>query len=290
MSQFVGFNRKSLVAVLALSACTAALAQRQQGRPRLVLEALDLDHDGSLSKQEIQAAPASLHALDRDQDGQLSLEELTPRRDDAGANPAQLVTQLMQFDKNADGVLTPDELPERMQSLFARADTNKDGKLTPDEIRQSAARTSAPRGRPSDPAETIDLLHLDPVVDALDIDHNGVISAEEIRTASLHLLVLDKNHDGILSADEMIVRQQSPAQRVAHILREFDTNEDGKLSLEEVPDGMRGRFADADKNKDGFLDASELQQMFASMPANGPRHDRDNNVAPATQPSKGQPD
>ena len=53
------------------------------------------------------------------------------------------------------------------------------------------------------------------------------------------------------------------------MLSEFDTNKDGKLSRDEVPDGLRARFADADKNGDGFLDASELQLMFAAMPPGG---------------------
>ncbi len=280
-------SRNSLLLVLALSTCAIAHAQRPQERPRVVLEALDLDHDGTLSAQEIQSAPASLRSLDRDEDGQLSLEELEPRREDAGASPDQMATQLMHFDKNGDGVLTPDELPERMQSLFARADANKDGKLTPDEIRQSATRTSGPRGRPSDSGEAVSMMHLDSVVDVLDPDKNGTISAEEISASSTHLLLLDKNHDGTITADEMPMRQQSPAQRAAHVLGEFDTNQDGKLSREEVPDGMRARFADADKNGDGLLDSAELQQMFATMPAEGPRRNRDSNANPATQQPKG---
>ncbi len=281
-------SRNSFLLALALSACTATHAQRPQERPRVILEALDLDHDGNLSPQEIQAASTSLHSLDRDGDGQLSLDELSPRRTDAGASPDQLATQLMHFDKNGDGVLTPDELPERMQSLFTRTDANKDGKLTADEIRQSAAKTAGPRGRELNSEEAVNMMHLDPIADALDADHNGPISAEEISTASAHLLLLDKNHDGTIAADEIPMRQQSPAQRVAHMLGEFDTNQDGKLSREEVPDGMRDRFADADKNNDGFLDSNELQQMFATMPAGGgPRRNRDANADPNTQQPKG---
>ena len=281
------FSRYSVVLALTFSACTMTHAQRSQERPRLVLDALDLDHDGNLSPQEIQTAPSALRTLDRDGDGQLSLYELTPRRQDAGVSPDQMVTQLMRFDKNGDGVLTADELPERMQSLFARADTNKDGKLTPNEIRQSAAKTAGPRGRPTDAGEAINMVHLDPIVDVRDADHDGAISAEEISAASTHLLLLDKSHDGVISADEMRVRQQSPAQRAAHMLKEFDTNQDGKLNRDEVPDGMRTRFAEADKNGDGFLDSSELEQMFATIPAGGPRPNHDNNATPDAQQPKG---
>jgi hypothetical protein len=112
------FFRNSILLAFALSACVTAYAQRGQQRPRIVLEALDLDHDGGLLAIEIQAAPSSLRALDKDGDGEISMEEMTPRRQDAGADPELLVKQLMQFDKNGDGYLTQDELPERMQGLL----------------------------------------------------------------------------------------------------------------------------------------------------------------------------
>ncbi len=253
----------------ALSTALTAYAQGgPQQRPRLVLQALDRNHDGTLSLDEIQAAPKSLLTLDTNGDGQINfVDELTPRRQDAGVNPDQMVEQLMKFDRNGDGVLTPDELPERIQALFTRADVNKDGKLTPDEIRQSFAKTSGPRGR--DAGDVARMLRLDPLVDALDADHDGILSAAEIQQSSTLLLTLDKNHDGSITPDEMPMRQQSPAERAAHMLSEFDTNKDGKLSREEVPDGMRARFDAADKNNDGFLDANELQQMFATMPPGG---------------------
>jgi hypothetical protein len=60
----------------------------------------------------------------------------------------------MSFDKNKDGKVTKDELPERMQNLIARGDSNKDGALDSAEIKSLAtdlARDGAfgpgPRGR-----------------------------------------------------------------------------------------------------------------------------------------------
>jgi hypothetical protein len=57
-----------------------------------------------------------------------------------------LVERLMSYDKNGDGKITKDELPERMHSLIEQGDRNGDGALDRDEIRRLAER-----GRPGGP-------------------------------------------------------------------------------------------------------------------------------------------
>jgi hypothetical protein len=56
-----------------------------------------------------------------------------------GLTTDDIVDRLLSFDKNKDGKITKDELPERMQNLIAKGDTNKDGALDRDEIRTLAA-------------------------------------------------------------------------------------------------------------------------------------------------------
>ena len=60
------------------------------------------------------------------------------RRDPRPENNAQLSSDLMEilqsYDANNDGILTKDELPERMQDLITRGDTNGDGVLSKDEL------------------------------------------------------------------------------------------------------------------------------------------------------------
>lgn len=46
--------------------------------PAPLLKALDLDRDGKISAEEIEAAPGSLLILDKDADGALSAKELSP--------------------------------------------------------------------------------------------------------------------------------------------------------------------------------------------------------------------
>ena len=65
-----------------------------------------------------------------------------------GLTENDVIEHLLSFDKNKDGKLTKDELPERMQELIARGDTNKDGALDREEIKKLAAelaRDGSPR-------------------------------------------------------------------------------------------------------------------------------------------------
>ena len=50
--------------------------------------ALDIDDDGDISADEIDAAPASLASLDDDGDGRLSRDELRPRQDGPASSSA----------------------------------------------------------------------------------------------------------------------------------------------------------------------------------------------------------
>ncbi len=55
----------------------------------------------------------------------------------------QIVERIMAFDKNDDGKITLDELPERMQHLIAMGDVNKDGSLDKEEVRKLATAMEA---------------------------------------------------------------------------------------------------------------------------------------------------
>lgn len=56
---------------------------------------------------------------------------------------SQLVERILAFDKNDDGKVTVDELPERMQHLVAMGDINKDGSLDRSEITKLATTLEA---------------------------------------------------------------------------------------------------------------------------------------------------
>jgi hypothetical protein len=54
-----------------------------------------------------------------------------------------IVERIMAFDKNKDGKVTKDELPERMHHLIELGDLNKDGGLDKDEIKKLATKLAA---------------------------------------------------------------------------------------------------------------------------------------------------
>ncbi len=253
---------------------SVAFAQQQGPPPRPVMLALDTDHDGSLSAAEISAAPVVLLTLDANHDGALSAEEFLPKEPVGGATPDEQVKRLMAFDKNGDGALTKDELPDRMQRLMDRADTDHNGHLTAIEIRAMASAQTAPTGRPMgagpNPAMRADLL-----VMAIDLDHDGILSAEEIKQASVSLKTLDVNNDGSITPNELRPKAD-PKARALHMLEEWDTNKDGKISKAEAPDRMQAQFEKYDTNNDGFLTMDELLVTFSNMDNSQPRGTRPN--------------
>ncbi|HMG03372.1 MAG TPA: EF-hand domain-containing protein [Edaphobacter sp.] len=252
---------------------TSVVAQGPNSRPtpppRLALLAIDSNHDGALSAEEIAAAPAALLTLDKDHDGQLISLEYLPNQSDPAANkPDETVQRLMSLDRNGDGVLSKNEIPERMQGLFARIDTNNDGKITPDEIRSSAKTQSGPNGRAQRSGEAT---RMDPVLNAIDTDHDGILSPVEIAAAPVSLKSLDKDGDGELSSAELRPRQMTPTDRAKHMLDEWDTNKDGKITKPEAPDRMQEQFETIDTNHDGVLTEDELTVYFANLPQQQPR-------------------
>jgi len=182
-----------------------------------------------------------LKVLDKNADGKLTEDEVRPSfpgrggrgeggrgegrggREETGEtaapSPDEMVKTWMAFDKNSDGKLSKDEVPERMQGVFDRADSNKDGLLTVDEIRQSAQAQAAPgagrggreggRGE-GGRGEGMSFMRIDPILAALDTDGDGVISAGELSNAPSSLMKLDKNGDGQLTPEE--VRMNMPGR------------------------------------------------------------------------------
>ena len=113
-----------------------------------------------------------------------------------GHRPPPFVAAL---DVNKDGVIDATELANASASL-AKFDKNGDGQITLDEL-----RPPRPADAPQPEANAPKHPH-PPILEALDTDGDGVISAAELANASASLAKLDKNGDGKLTPDEFMGR------------------------------------------------------------------------------------
>jgi EF hand len=184
------FRASMLLTALTLVAGPARSQDRppqgERGRdggmpPRVnpLFAALDTNGDGVIDAAEIANAPAALKKLDRNGDGKITEDEVRPAFGGPGgpggrggpggpggpgqgaANVEEIVARMLQFDKNGDGKISKDELPERMMGMMERGDLNKDGFLTRDELvllarAQAQMQRSGPpdeRGRGERPRE-----------------------------------------------------------------------------------------------------------------------------------------
>lgn len=137
-----------------------------------------------------------------------------------------------------------------------------------------------------------------PLMKALDADQDGTLSAAEIQNASAALAKLDKNSDGVLGPDELRPdfsqmagagaagrpgvpggpdRSGQPGGRpqgremVSRMFETRDTDKDGKLTGDEIPERMRQNLERVDTNSDGAIDKAELEQAMARMAEQGGR-------------------
>ncbi|MBL8242398.1 MAG: EF-hand domain-containing protein [Bryobacterales bacterium] len=255
---------RTQILTFTLVACGVVWAQPPGGgrgrmmRPNPVMTALDGDKDGTISAAEIAGAPAALKSLDKNGDGVLAAEEVRPQMPERdGGQAVDIAGPLFSFDANKDGKLTKEEVPERMQGIFARADADKDGQLTREEIAKASAGQERRGGGEGGPP-------MDPLTRALDANRDGALSEAEIAGAVAALKTLDKNGDGVLSGEEIRPAMRGgrdPREMVNHLFEENDANKDGKLSKAEMPERMAEMFERLDADKDGFVTKEELSQM-----------------------------
>jgi Ca2+-binding EF-hand superfamily protein len=164
-----------------------------------------------------------LEALDADHDLAISAQEIV-----------NAPTALRQLDRNHDGKLSPEECG------FFIGSSTLDAKFI-----------AWMRG---------DFMRFHPVLAALDSDHNGEISAEEIRNSAQSLRRLDIDGDGVLSPPEVMPHQA--AARAVVIFGQFDIDHDGRISAveseREQSVSLREIIMSADRNHDGFTTVNEL--------------------------------
>lgn len=106
----------------------------------------------------------------------------------------RMMPVLMALDTDRDGIISRSEIANAAVALLA-LDRNHDNKLSAEECGL---------GIPHPEGAAIVFMRLHPVLAALDVDHDGEISASEILNAPAALMTLDKNRDGELTEEELL--------------------------------------------------------------------------------------
>ena len=286
----------------------------------IVLEKFDTDGDGELSDGEKKAMYASwkertedwkkkaaerkkefMIKYDKDGDGKLDDKEKS-------ALGAVLTGKLLdKIDKNDDGKLNVDEVPERHRKHFGKTDKNSDGYVDKDELHVTMAKAhQAWRKKAAE--------HKNEFMEKYDKDGDGKLDAKEksalgaVLTGKL-LDKVDKNDDGKLNVDEVSERHRKhfgktdknsdgyvdkdelhAAMAKAHEawrkkaaehrqkyadakqtgFMDLDKNGDGKLNVDEVGSRLRSKFSDVDTNGDGYIDEAEIKKRLSGR--RGGRH------------------
>jgi Ca2+-binding EF-hand superfamily protein len=166
---------------------------------------------------------------------------------------------LKEHDRDGNGYLSREELPERLRHYFDKIDVNKDGKLSREELLRGWALLQ-PKRRPSDVVYVL--------VEMSDCDDTCAIELQHLYDV---LRRLDRNKDGKIDPSELkAARQQIVKDRVNRLLERLDTNKDGKISRAEARAQILAHFDDLDTNKDGYIDRAELEKAASEKPTKRP--------------------
>jgi|KBSMisStaDraftv2_1062788.scaffolds.fasta_scaffold1928296_1 hypothetical protein len=103
-------------------------------------------------------------------------------------------------------------------------------------------------------------------LDQADANHDGKVTKQEYTDARAALFAkMDRNGDGFIDDADSREGANERGQRAAAALRgRIDTNGDGKISKEEFVNAPTMVFDKFDANKDGVLDAQELEAARAA--------------------------
>jgi Ca2+-binding EF-hand superfamily protein len=225
---------------------TAVAGAGQQPVDAQRFQAMDVNRDGRITREEWRGSAQSFRVHDWNGDGVLSGDEVRAgswrqRQGDPDYTPDQYVfndwteRRFQQMDRNRDGRLTRAEWSYDVES-FIRADRNRDGILTRSEFLNSDFDDD--RGDQ---------------FDYLDMNGDGRIQLNEWHASREAFNWLDRNNDGVLTRAEMAGTNVDSGDQFASL----DRNNDRAIELNEWQ-WSRASFDRLDTNGDGRLSRAEF--------------------------------
>jgi len=246
------------------------------------LQKIDKDGDKAISKEEAGERWERMSKLDKDGDGKVTMQEMMaargdrPRPDGGPKGRPEPGAFFKRADKNEDGKISKDELPEQAWERMSKLDKNGDGAISKDEIPSRPDGPGRPPGKPGEGGPD-----RGEMLKRADKNGDGSISKDEVPEQAWERLgKLDKNEDGAVSKEEMAAGFK--AMRGAGggpgagkpgagrpggggpeaMFSRFDKDKDGKIAESEVPAEMWGKLRKADTDADGLVSKKELGSVY----------------------------
>jgi Ca2+-binding EF-hand superfamily protein len=211
--------------------------------------------------------------------------------------PGELFKSL---DKNGDGRLTADEVPDAQARFFERlvriADRNSDGQLSQEEFAAGLTAADRPVANPeaNRPGDGLGGQQMLDMLKRLDANGDGKVSKSEVPEGARERLqpVFDRAGTDEIDLKQMAARMQQLQRPGAGediprlpILVALDADGDRRISADEFAKAAE-KFRDLDRNGDGFLDAQEIMGgPRREMPADGqPRRPGQPDARPLNAP------
>lgn len=185
----------------------------------------------------------------------------------------QQMPTFAELDKNNDKKISKDEFPSRFPpQSFERSDANNDGSI--DEEEWNAMRTRfgggsgySMGGGPAGGPRTGENL-----AKFLDGNADGKVSRDEFTKMTSLFDALDKDHNGELSTEELngffrtmneVQAQATGGVELQQLFEKYDKNKDGKITAEEMANDKT--FKALDLNKDGEVNRSEADTALRQL-------------------------
>jgi Ca2+-binding EF-hand superfamily protein len=168
--------------------------------------------------------------------------------------PSDRSPKFHQLDHNNDQRLTSEELPEQVRDRVMQADKNHDGAVDVPEF-QEALKQQQKRQE----FQTV-------LFRQFDRNDDQKLAPDELsERVRDRIMRADKNNDGAVDVSEF---QEALNQRrnlevfQTFLFRQFDRNDDQKLSPDEIPESFHDRIMRMDQNQDGAVSVSEFQETL----------------------------